>query len=60
MPVARDSFGYSVEVVPRSRFLARGIYDSVHADATYDLVVDTTHASTDECARAVLAFVADS
>lgn len=37
--------------------LARGIYDRVHADAIYDLVVDTTHASPTECADTVLAFV---
>lgn len=37
------------------RGLARGIYDRVHADAAYDLVVDTTHAPTAECAGRVLA-----
>jgi chloramphenicol 3-O phosphotransferase len=37
--------------------LASGIYGSVHADAVYDLAVDTTHSAAEECAEAILNYL---
>jgi chloramphenicol 3-O phosphotransferase len=40
--------------------MARLQADQVHAGVAYDLVVDTTNATTEECARAIVAAVAEA
>lgn len=37
--------------------LARGLYDRVHREVPYDLVVSTTATTSEECARTILAAV---